>query len=221
MNVKFSIALLALSSLILCITSISHATSVDCSKTITIVEKAICSDKQLSELDNLLMQSYEKALANSSDSDALKSKQSAWFINIRDKCQDSTCLIDAYKDRLTAIRSISESGTPSSQSLPGLILTIKAIERTIIDNDFKKFQPVEVTGKIKFGYDAAGGHYWINGENKKRYTLGYVGDLDKVVEEQLKKLAKSRTTVTVNGTLEIWKDGSEFFDNAKPINIFK
>lgn len=40
-------------------------------------------------------------------------------------------------------------------------------------------------------------------------------------QAELGKLADSGTTVTVKGTLEVWKDGSAAFDNADPISIFK
>lgn len=119
MNAKFSTALLAFSFLILCVVSASYAASFDCTKATTLVEKAICSDKQLSELDSLLMQSYKKALANSSDSNTLKSEQRTWLINIRNKCQDSTCLKSAYNNRLAVLNGTSVSGAHTSGVVKG------------------------------------------------------------------------------------------------------
>lgn len=44
------------------LTSISYAASFDCNKASTFIEKAICSESELSKLDDLLGKSYKKAL---------------------------------------------------------------------------------------------------------------------------------------------------------------
>jgi uncharacterized protein len=90
--------------------STSHAASFDCAKASTPVEKAICSETQLSDLDDLLMRAYKQALATATDTNALKTQQRAWLAGVRNKCQDSVCIMRAYNERLTALNSI----TPSS-----------------------------------------------------------------------------------------------------------
>jgi uncharacterized protein len=47
---------------ILLFASWAHAAGFDCTKASTLVEKAICSDSELSKLDDLLMISYKEAL---------------------------------------------------------------------------------------------------------------------------------------------------------------
>jgi uncharacterized protein len=89
--------------------SVSHAASFDCAKASTLVEKTICSETQLSDLDDLLMQSYKKAMANATDANALKTQQRAWLANVRNRCQDSVCLMRVYNERLTALNSITAS----------------------------------------------------------------------------------------------------------------
>lgn len=85
----------------------SHAASFDCTKASTLVEKTICKEPQLSDLDDLLMQSYKIAMANTKDADTLKSQQKAWLTNVRNKCLDSVCLMRVYNERLTVLNSIS------------------------------------------------------------------------------------------------------------------
>ena len=84
----------------------SHAASFDCKKAATPVEKSICAEGQISDLDSLLMLSYKKALANAADPKSLKSEQRAWLTYVRNKCQDNICLKRVYNERLSVLNSI-------------------------------------------------------------------------------------------------------------------
>ncbi len=86
----------------------SHAASFDCTKASTLVEKTICSDAKLSELDSQLMQSYKKALASSPDASGVKSAQREWLSGVRNKCTDAACLNRVYTDRLKVL-AVSET----------------------------------------------------------------------------------------------------------------
>lgn len=98
-----------LAIVILIFASASHAASFDCAKASTFVEKAICSETQLSELDDLLMRKYKQALATATDANALKTQQRAWLFGVRNKCQDSACIMRVYSERLIALNSITPS----------------------------------------------------------------------------------------------------------------
>ncbi len=102
--------------LVLGFTIHSYGASFDCSKAATLVEKAICNDSKLSDLDDLLMQSYKKALANSTDPDVIKSQQKEWLKNVRNKCQDSDCIKRVYEERISSLNSKTNSSNPVSDS---------------------------------------------------------------------------------------------------------
>jgi|GEM_PF-4126454 len=108
----FSIAVLFFSSLF----TFSYAASFTCAEATTLVEKAICSETPLSNLDDLLTQSYKKALTNVKNVDTLKNQQRAWLLNVRNKCQDSTCLVRVYNQRLAALNGINTSATPTEDN---------------------------------------------------------------------------------------------------------
>lgn len=114
-----------------------------------------------------------------------------------------------------------ETKSAANSSVQSSILTLQAKQQTIPDKEDTKKQQTEVVGTIEQGHDEAGGNYWINGGDKKQFTLRYVWDLDEATQAQLNKLIDSKTKVTVKGTLKIFKDGSAQFDDAQPINIFK
>jgi uncharacterized protein len=85
------------------------AASFDCRKAASPVEKAICSDSQLSELDSFMGQTYKKALEDSSNPGALKAEQRSWLSNIRNRCQNAECLRRCYNDRLNEFYSAASS----------------------------------------------------------------------------------------------------------------
>ncbi len=106
-------------------TSSAHSASFDCTKASSLVEQAICTDKQLSDLDEQLMLYYKKALLSSANATALKTEQQAWLKNGRNICADKTCLAQAYKSRLAALNEQVATAALKSSLQPGDYLTEK------------------------------------------------------------------------------------------------
>jgi len=79
------------------------AASFDCRKARTPVEKMICSDPQLSDLDARLARSYRRARDAGADPAALQAAQRTWLATERGKCNDVPCLKQAYQQRLAAV----------------------------------------------------------------------------------------------------------------------
>jgi len=104
-----------------CLIAISvDAASFDCSKGTTFIEKSICSDKQLSDLDDLLMFSYKKAILNSKTPDQVKSQQRSWLKNVRNTCQSTECLKQVCTVRIKElVDSITTASTQSPSSISG------------------------------------------------------------------------------------------------------
>jgi uncharacterized protein len=89
----------------------ARAATFDCSKTSTFVEKAICSDKQLSALDDQLGHLYKAALASASNNAMLKADQKTW-LSLRNQCGDADCLKKAYADRINVLEGTSTPPSP-------------------------------------------------------------------------------------------------------------
>ena len=105
---------------VLAFVSTCQAASFDCAKAFRLVEKTICAEPQLSDLDILLMQAYKKAMTNAKDKGSLKSDQKDWLANVRNKCQDSICLTRVYKDRISALSNgIPVSNIVSQEGMSG------------------------------------------------------------------------------------------------------
>ena len=96
--------------LLLCPLLTAPAASFDCAKAMTLVEKAICGDPQLSARDDALMEAYKHVLVEATDANRLKAEQRAWLKNVRNQCQDVGCLIRAYDRRIAELGGHAPTG---------------------------------------------------------------------------------------------------------------
>ena len=139
--------------LILLLTSGVHAASFDCTKASTFVEKAICSDTELSKLDDLLMNSYKKTLTNVSNTEKLKSGQRAWLSNTRNKCPDNECIKDAYSKRIADINGIAASRNPVSDKVIKNAGSLWAGEWNRIDHSKHEEADMTITKNTSQGFE--------------------------------------------------------------------
>jgi len=76
--------------------------SFDCAKSRTTVEKTICADEYLSQLDVSLSESYSNLLHYSDDTDKPHADQRAW-LKQRNACKTAVCIQTAYEKRITEV----------------------------------------------------------------------------------------------------------------------
>ncbi len=84
--------------------SLAYAASFDCDKAVTQVEKSICAEPGLSRLDEELNQAFRDALQKESTKATVIVQQKTWLKEVRDKCGNVQCLVDAYAHRIDAIK---------------------------------------------------------------------------------------------------------------------
>lgn len=82
--------------------------SFDCGRAETRVERLICTDSNLAQLDVRMSIAYFTLRANSADRDTLLREQRAWLRVVRNACSDSACLSKEYLLRINAL------GAPSN-----------------------------------------------------------------------------------------------------------
>lgn len=111
-------------AIVLVAASSSSAQSFNCAKAQTPVEKMICADAGLRELDEHLGRYFGAARATVAGAEAcLQADQREWLKGTRDACKDAACLRQAYLARLgeldplqpgvTAIKNIELPRVPS------------------------------------------------------------------------------------------------------------
>lgn len=96
---------LLLATTLLAASAQHRAPALDCQKASTAVDKLICANQDVVELDTGLAQAYVGLLGviGADAAAALKAEQRAWLANERAKCADAACLKGAYTKRLAAV----------------------------------------------------------------------------------------------------------------------
>lgn len=104
-----------------------HSASFDCSKASSPFEKTICSNPNLSSLDEQLASAYKTAKDNSSSPDQLKTDQVNWIKNARACGVDVSCIQQAYKTRIAALSpqaKVAQSPQAPAQTPPAAKATV-------------------------------------------------------------------------------------------------
>lgn len=83
--------------------TISHATSFDCEKATAEVEKTVCSDSELSRLDEAMDQAYSLARTGPGK-ERVRTTQLRWIAQ-RNACKEQDCIRNAYLARLEALEA--------------------------------------------------------------------------------------------------------------------
>jgi uncharacterized protein YecT (DUF1311 family) len=78
--------------------------SFDCGKATHPTEKMVCADRELSSLDLELSQAYRRAREQAADKEKLRQQQLRWLRESVRTCADTSCLLQAYRERLSALR---------------------------------------------------------------------------------------------------------------------
>ena len=84
----------------------SHAASFDCSSANSFIDTLICSDPTLSKLDEELLEAYKRSRKQSKDPRTVGEQHRQWLKNVRNKCRQVGCLVNAYHDQITILNSI-------------------------------------------------------------------------------------------------------------------
>ena len=99
-----------------CLALSANSAGFDCAKASSSMEKTICSNPNLSALDDQMAQAYKDARAKSSNQDQLKGDQIAWIKGVRQCVSDSVCIEKSYKERLAALGVGTSVVTPVSNA---------------------------------------------------------------------------------------------------------
>lgn len=88
----------------LLIPSVSFSAGFDCARAGTNIERMICGDPFLSDLDTQLTHAYHAEVnARPETKDKLKAEQREWLAQVRNKCQDVPCLTSVYQERIKVL----------------------------------------------------------------------------------------------------------------------
>lgn len=83
----------------------TQAASFDCTKANTKIEKLICSNDELSKLDEEMSNLYRTKISQTTNKHNLSQEQRHWLNQVRNICMDIDCLIASYKSRIKELTS--------------------------------------------------------------------------------------------------------------------
>lgn len=147
----------------------ASAASFDCAVASTRIEKAICADAALSELDEYLGRYFAGASETLKDGAAcLKSEQRQWLKTVRNNCKlDAACLKDVYLNRLAALDGLQPGASQLKNiELPKTPILVTAIPPSADFGDAKAGKTKRVAGKLVHeGTDINNMGYAVKPEN--------------------------------------------------------
>lgn len=103
----------------LCFAVNVQAASFDCAKASTKVEKIICDNPEISQLDDELSASYKTALQDEKHAESIRQAQKQWMRE-RNGCADADCVKRAYEMRLSSLtikQATIDDGTVTKQKV--------------------------------------------------------------------------------------------------------
>jgi uncharacterized protein len=193
----------------------ASAASFPCEKAGTAVEKMICANPALSELDEHLGRYYSAGRAElGTAKTCLASNQKEWLRAARNSCKDTKCLESAYLARLAELDALQPGMTAIKNiELPrvkSLVWIIPAAEDTVAAPPNTKGAPLVVQGKIVD--DIAGGDgFVIQDKAGRKHLLLALMFIDKPSSVALESLIGSPAVYEARGRAEASSDSSVHF----------
>jgi uncharacterized protein len=112
-----------------------HAASFDCGKAASEVEKMICSNDELSKLDESLNKAYLRVLKRNDIKKQTIERQRQWLKNERNSCRDAECLKKAYESRIGELESQPDARADEEDED-----IYRSLSMTCDYSDYKTFQ---------------------------------------------------------------------------------
>ena len=178
--------------------------SFDCGHARTRVEKTICADPALKELDEHLGRYYAAGRdVLDAASACLQSDQAQWLKSTRDTCADAACLKAAYLNRLAELDPLQPGATAIKNitlpAVPALVWVIPPALDTTAAPSNPQAKPFETTGAV-LDEVAGGDGFMLQTGDGTKLPLVLVMFLDGKTQEILTALAKDEgVTIRARG----------------------
>lgn len=142
----------------------TQAASFPCTGRLTPVERQICGDATLSQLDDYLLRYYAAArlALKGGGAECLAADQRGWLRSVRNACGDAACLKDAYVQRLSVLDGL-QPGATALQSLalppgPALVWVVPPAADEVAAPRVGNLPPLEASGRLIDEVAAGDGH---------------------------------------------------------------
>jgi uncharacterized protein len=205
------------------------AQSFDCAKAQTRIEKMICGDRSIADLDENLGRYYAAARAgNARAASCLQADQTAWLKSKRDACADASCVKSAYLNRLAELDPLQPGATAIRNFelpiVPSLVWVIPPAADTVAAPSNPRAKPFEATGAIvdDIATNANSEGIVLRTADGKRIPLMMLMFLESPSQEHLQSLAKERNaTFRARGFAATDPGGKTFFEPSRCVFLHR
>jgi uncharacterized protein len=209
--------------------NIAAAQSFDCAKAQTRVEKMVCADRAIAELDEYLGRYYAASGAEISGAAAcLQADQARWLKSTRDACADGACLTSAYLNRLAELDPLQPGATAlrnvALPPVPALVWIVPPAADKVAAPPNPKAKPYEATGTLidDIATNPNNEGLAIGLKDGTRITLVMLMFLEGKTQERLEILAKDRTaSYRARGYAATDSRGQLFFEPSRCVFLHR
>ena len=216
-------------ALLMCAAAPVAAQSFDCAKAQTRVEKLVCSDRGVADLDEYLGRYYAAARAgNARAASCLQADQNEWLKSKREPCTDASCLKSAYLNRLAELDPLQPGVTAlKNVDLPtvaSLVWIIPPASDTVAAPANPRAKPFEATGAIvaDIATNPNSEGIVLRTADGKRVPLMMAMFFESPSQERLEALAKeTNATFRARGFGMTDPGGKTFFEPSRCVFLYR
>jgi len=201
------------------------AASFPCEKAQSRVEKAICADAELSQLDEYLARYYGGARAGLGAGGAcLAADQRKWLSATRNACADAACLKKAYLERLGELHPLQPGATALRNlelpRVPALVWIIPPAQDNVAAPPKPNAPPLEVRGEL-FDDVAQGDGFLLRGAQGST-LLVMLMFLEPATAQQLALLAKMPdSSYLARGSAATNSSGRIYYEPSRCVFLYR
>jgi uncharacterized protein len=199
------------------------AQSFDCAKAQSRVEKLVCADRSLAELDEYLGRYYSASRAEiPGAASCLQSDQSQWLKTTRNACADGACLKAAYLNRLAELDPLQPGATALKNvalpAVPSLVWVVPPAEDKVAAPANANVKAYEAVGTLidDIASNPNSEGISVRVKDGSRIPLVLTMFLGGATQDRLAILAKDRNaTYRVRGFVATNPGGQVFFEPSR------
>jgi len=201
------------------------AASFPCEKAQSRVEKAICADAELSQLDEYLARYYGGARAGlGSGASCLAADQRRWLSETRNACTESSCLRKAYLERLAELDPLQPGVTALRNlelpRLPALVWIIPPAQDNVAAPPRPNAAPLEVRGEL-YDDSAQGDGFVLRGAQGST-LLVMLMFIDEATGQRLSVLSKMpNVSYLARGSAAVNSSGRIYYEPSRCVFLYR
>jgi len=209
--------------------NIAAAQSFDCATAQTRVEKMICADRAVADLDEYLGRYYSAARAEMPGAvSCLQANQAQWLKTTRDACADGACLKSAYLNRLAELDPLQPGATALKNvelpPVPSLVWVVPPALDKVAAPPNPRAKPYEAAGALldDIGSNPNSDGIAIRLKDGTRIPLVMLMFLEGPTQARLAILAKDRAaTFRARGFVATDSSGKLFFEPSRCVFLHR